>query len=106
MYLCSELDSVNMFNDIKLCFPKVSQIVIHFRCPSNLDFNNFTFKSLPNLRKITFEQFANNQLHTFNFIKVNKINTIVYNNCLNITELDLIKNHFATNNLRIEITNK
>lgn len=94
----------NVFDDFKILLPNVTQMSIHYK-DAIINFNNHRFKSLPNLRKVVFEQFGNNQLNTFQFIKGNKINHIVYNNCLNIAELDLIKIYFETNNLRIEITN-
>ena len=40
------------------------------------------------------------------FIKNNKITHVVYNNCLNIIQLDLIKNYFETNNLVLEVIKK
>ena len=62
--------------------------------------------SLPKLNKVTFEQYENTQLETFGFIKINNIKNVFYNNCLNITELELIKNYFQTNNYTLKISKK
>ncbi len=94
----------NMFNNPQLYFPNVKEIIF-FR-KSGSTFNGYTFKSLPNLSKVTFEQYENNQLTTFDFIKNNNITHVVYNNCLNINQLDLIKNYFETNNLVLEVIKK
>jgi hypothetical protein len=95
----------NMFDNPQMYFPNVREIVIY--STSTLDFNAFKFRSLPNLTKVTFEQYVDKQITgTFALIKANGIRHMVYNNCLNIDELELIKNYFATNNFRLEITKK
>lgn len=94
----------NMFNNTQLYFPNVTEIVFYRKVGTN--FNGYTFKSLPNLKKVVFEQYENNQIATFDFIKNNNISHVVYNNCLNISQLDLIKNYFETNNLTLEIIKK
>jgi len=94
----------NMFNNTQLYFRNVTELVFYRKSGNN--FNGYTFKSLPNLNKVVFEQYENNQLTTFDFIKNNKITHVVYNNCLNINQLDLIKNYFETNNLVLEVIKK
>jgi hypothetical protein len=94
----------NMFNNTQLYFPNVSELVFYRKTGSN--FNSYIFKSLPNLKKVVFEQYENMILTTFDFIKNNKITHVVYNNCLNISQLDLIKNYFETNNLILEVIKK
>ncbi len=94
----------NMFNNTQLYFPNVKEIVFYRKSGTN--FNGYTFKSLPNLKKVVFEQYENNQITTFDFIKNNKITHVIYNNCLNINQLDLIKNYFETNNLVLEVIKK
>ena len=94
----------NMFNNPQLYFPNVSELTFYRKTGSN--FSSYVFKSLPNLKKVVFEQYENNPLTTFDFIKNNKITHVVYNNCLNITQLDLIKNYFETNNLVLEVIKK
>jgi hypothetical protein len=94
----------NMFNNTQLYFPNVKEIVFYRKSGTN--FNSYIFKSLPNLKKVVFEQYENNQLTTFDFIKNNKITHVIYNNCLNIYQLDLIKNYFETNNLVLEVIKK
>ena len=94
----------NMFNNPQLYFPNVYELTFYRKTGGN--FNSYTFKSLPNLKKVVFEQYENNPLTTFDFIKNNKITHVVYNNCLNITQLDLIKNYFETNNLVLEVIKK
>jgi hypothetical protein len=56
------------------------------------------------LKKITFKNYEHTLLETFNFIKVNGLKSVVYDNCLNIKELDLIKNLFETNNYELKIS--
>ena len=94
----------NMFDSPQMYFPNVRELVIY--STYTLDFNAYRFRSLPNLTKVTFEQYVDKQIKTFAFIKANNIKHMVYNNCLNIDELELIKNYFATNNFRLEITKK
>jgi hypothetical protein len=94
----------NMFDNPQMYFPNVRELVLY--STSTLDFNAYRFRSLPNLTKVTFEQYVDKQIKTFEFIKANNIRHMVYNNCLNINELELIKNYFATNNFRLEITKK
>ena len=94
----------NMFNNTQLYFPNVSELTFYRKTGGN--FNSYTFKSLPNLKKVVFEQYENTLLTTFDFIKINKITHVVYNNCLNINQLDLIKNYFETNNMVLEVINK
>ena len=94
----------NMFNNTQLYFPNVSELTFYKKTGG--DFNSYTFKSLPNLKKVVFEQYENTLLTTFDFIKNNKITHVVYNNCLNINQLDLIKNYFETNNLVLEVIKK
>jgi hypothetical protein len=94
----------NMFNNTQLYFPNVIELVFYRKTGNN--FNSYTFKSLPNLKKVVFEQYENNLLTTFDFIKNNKITHVIYNNCLNIHQLDLIKNYFETNNLVLEVIKK
>lgn len=92
----------NMFDNPQIYFPNVTEIVIHKK--SSTDFNPLYFRSLPKLTKVVFEQYVDTQIKTFDFIKNNKIKHVVYNNCLNVHELELIKNYFATNNFVLKIT--
>jgi hypothetical protein len=94
----------NMFDNPQIYLPNVKEIVFHNK--SCRDFTSFKFRSLPKLSKVVFEQYENNRINTFNFIKQNKITHVVYNNCLNIDELELIKNYFETNNFTLQIIKK
>jgi hypothetical protein len=100
----SETVLPNMFDNPQMYFPNVREIVIYIKSIPN--FNTYKLRSLPNLTKVTFEQYVDTQIKTFEFVKANGIKHVVYNNCLNIDELELIKNYFATNNFRLEITKK
>lgn len=98
----SPFDMTQIFNNPQIYLPNVKEIIVHYKNVS--DFNSFVFNSLPNLIKVTFEQYGDKEIKTFNFIKNNKIKNVIYNNCLNITELELIKNYFQTNNYSLKIT--
>jgi hypothetical protein len=91
----------NMFNSYQIYLPNVKEVIFHSKGMS--DFNTTRMASLPNLCKVVFEQYENKLLNTFEFIKQNGIKHVVYNNCLNIGNLDLIKNYFETNNFVLEI---
>ena len=61
-------------------------------------------RSLPNLKKITWNNFANNQLVSFALIKnIPNIKHLIYITCLNIHELDQIKNWCESKGIRLEI---
>ena len=67
-----------------------------------VSYNNF--RSLPNLKIITWNNFANNQLDSFALIKnIPTIKQLIYMTCLNIHELDQIKNWCESKGIRLEI---
>ncbi len=92
----------NLFDNPQVYLPNVSELVI-YSTSVLANYDGVRFRSLPKLRKVIFEGFANTQLMTFDFVRNNNIKHVVYSNCLNIHQLELIKNHFETNNLRIEV---
>ena len=98
----SSTQLTNMFDDVQLYFQNVVELTIIKNSVGN--FENIRLRSLPKLRKITFKNYENTLLETFNFIKVNGLKSVVYDNCLNIKELDLIKNLFETNNYELKIS--
>ena len=91
-----------MFDDVQLYFQNVVELTIIKNSVGN--FNDIKLRSLPKLKKITFKNYENMLLETFNFIKVNGLKSVFYDNCLNIKELDLIKNLFETNNYELKIS--
>ena len=101
-FLCSSTQLTNMFDNVQLYFQNVVELIIIKNAVGN--FENIRLRSLPKLRKITFKNYENTLLETFNFIKVNGLKSVVYDNCLNIKELDLIKNLFETNNYELKIS--
>ncbi len=92
----------NLFDNPQVYLPNVSELVI-YSTSVLANYDGVRFRSLPKLRKVIFEGFENTQLMTFDFVRNNNIKHVVYSNCLNIHQLELIKNHFETNNLRIEV---
>jgi hypothetical protein len=92
----------NLFDNQQVYLPNVTEIVI-YSTSVLANYDPVRFRSLPKLSKVVFEGFGNTQLITFDFVRNNNIKHIVYSNCLNVHQLDLIKNHFETNNLRIEV---
>ena len=98
----SSTQLTNMFDDVQLYFQNVVELTIIKNSVG--DFNDIKLRSLPKLKKITFKNYENTLLETFNFIKVNGLKSVVYDNCLNIKELDLIKNLFETNNYELKIS--
>lgn len=96
----------NMFDNPQIYFPNVKELIIFNTSGNGINFDSIKFRSLGKLSKVVFEQFANNKMMVFEFIKLNKIKHVIFNNCLNIFQLDLIKNYFETNNFILEITNK
>jgi hypothetical protein len=99
---CSYDEIDNMFDIHEIYLPNVREITICSK--SELDIGQIKLRSLPKLSKVVFEQYESTLIETFNFIKENKITHVVYNNCSNIAELELIKNYFQTNNYKLEIT--
>lgn len=94
----------NMFDNPQTYLPNVTELVIYKK--SDVKFNKMRLRSLPNLNKVSFKHYENTQLETFDFIKSNNIKNVFYINCLNIVELELIKNYFQTNNYTLNISNK
>lgn len=92
----------NIFDSSEIYLPNVVELVIYKH--SMQDFY-FMLRSLPKISKITFCKYENKLLKSFDFIKKNNIKNVVYVNCLNISELDLIKNYFETNNYTLQILN-
>lgn len=94
----------NMFDSPEIYLPNVTEIIIHKNTGGN--FNNMKLRSLPKLNTVRFEQYKDNLLQTFNFIRENKIKNVIYNNCANIEELKLIENDFKTNNYNLIVMKK
>lgn len=90
----------NIFNTPQIFMPSVTELAIIYKNsspPTNLN-------SLPNLRKLSFSKYSNTQLTSFSLIQsIPKLKHLVYSQCLNIHELDKIKNWCDSKNIRLEI---
>ena len=92
----------NIFDSPQIYLPSVTELEIKFA--TNAQISNNTLRSLPNLKKITWNNFANNQLVSFALIKnIPTIKHLIYMTCLNIHELDHIKNWCESKGIRLEI---
>jgi hypothetical protein len=92
----------NIFDSQQIYLPSVMELEIKFN--NNAKVFNDNLRSLPNLKKITWNNHANNQLVTFALIKnIPKLKHIIYLTCLNIHELDQIKNWCDSKGIRLEI---
>ena len=93
---------LNIFDSPPIFLPSVTELEIKFA--TNAQISNNTLRSLPNLKKITWNNFANNQLVSFALIKnIPSIKHLIYLTCLNIHELDQIKNWCESKGIRLEI---
>jgi hypothetical protein len=92
----------NIFDSQQIYLPSVTELEIKF-C-NNVTVANNNLRSLPNLKKIIFNNFANNKLDSFALIKnITNIKHIIYLTCLNIHELDQIKNWCESKGIKLEI---
>lgn len=92
----------NLFDSPQIFIPSVQEIEIKYKDGSAIPTNNF--RSLPNLNKISFIGYGNNQLESFELIKqVGKLKKLEYSSCLNISNLDQIKNWCDSKNIKLEI---
>jgi len=95
-------DLLNIFDTQQIYLPSVNELEIHFKTETVIP-NNY-LRSLPNLKKISFINYGNTALGTFDFIKnTTKLEHVIYKNCLNIQNLDQIKIWFDSKNLKLEI---
>lgn len=86
----SLLNHLKNFLDVQMIYlPSVVELVIRFKSSGEIPQN---LRSIPNLHTLVFENFANNQLNTFELIKsIQKLKKLVFKSCLNIGNLDEIK---------------
>ena len=93
---------LNIFDSQQIYLPSVTELEIKFG--TNVTVANNNLRSLPNLKKITWNNFANNKLDSFTLIKnITNIKHIIYLTCLNIHELDQIKNWCESKGIKLEI---
>ena len=89
------------FNNYMVFFPTVLELDIKY---NNIIILSNTFISIPNLEKLSYYDYGYNELLSFELIKnMSKIKHIIYSNCLNIIDLDKIKNYCSDNNIKLEI---
>jgi len=92
----------NIFDSQQIYLPSVTELEIKFG--NNATVANNNLRSLPNLKKITWNNFANNKLDSIALIKnITNIKHIIYLTCLNIHELDQIKNWCESKGIKLEI---
>jgi hypothetical protein len=93
---------VNIFDSLAIFLPSVTELSIIFVNGTVIPNNNL--RSLPNLKKITWNKYGNTQLTTFALIKnLPNLKHLIYLNCLNIYELDQIKNWCDSKGIKLEI---
>ncbi len=92
----------NIFDSPQIYLLSVSELEIKFN--NNTRVYNDNLRSLPNLKKIIFNNYANNQLTSFALIKnIPNLKHLIYLTCLNIHELDQIKNWCDSKGIKLEI---
>lgn len=89
-FIRTYLNHLSNFLDVQMIYlPSVVELVIRFKSSGEIPQN---LRSIPNLHTLVFENFANNQLNTFELIKsIQKLKKLVFKSCLNIGNLDEIK---------------
>ncbi len=93
---------LNIFDSLQIFLPSVTELEVKFN--SNAQVYNNNLRSLPNLKKIIFNNYANNQLTSFALIKnIPNLKHLIYLTCLNIHELDQIKNWCDSKSIKLEI---
>lgn len=91
----------NIFDTPLIYIPSVIEIEVIYKDNSPIP---SSLRSLPNLSKLSFYNFSNNVLSSFDLIKaIPKLTHLVYNLCLNIQNLDQIKNWCDSKNIKLEI---
>lgn len=91
----------NIFDTTVIHLPSVEYLEIHFRGDTGVPNNNL--RSLPNLTILKFIDYVNNSLDSFELIKNLKIKKLEYVNCLNIQNLEQIKNWCDSKNIKLVI---
>lgn len=91
----------NIFNTPQIYLPTVQELEVGYKDGSSIP---DALNSLPNLFKLTFVKFANNELNSFELVKaIGKLSHLIYFNCLNIQNLDQIKNWCDSKNIKLEL---
>jgi hypothetical protein len=92
----------NIFDTPYISLPNVTTLDVHFIDGSVFPTN--ALRSIPNLARLSFYQWGNTQIYSFELIKSTpKLSHLVYSNCLNIANLDQIKNWCDSKNIKLEI---
>lgn len=91
----------NLFDSPQIYLPNVQELTIRYNDSSSIPTQ---LRSLEKLTRLTFEQFGNTQLNSFELIKnIGKLKFLTFNNCLSIGNLDQIKNWSDSKNIHLEI---
>jgi hypothetical protein len=82
--------------------PNVINLDVYFAISQGFPTN--TLRSIPNLSKLNFFGWGNNQINSFELIKnIPKLSYLSFSNCLSIANLDQIKNWCDSKNIKLEI---
>lgn len=92
----------NLFDSVCIWLPSVNELEITYANTEPVPNNQL--RSLPNLSKISFIGYGNNQIDSFTLVQnCPKLKHIIYKTCLNILNLDQIKNWCDSKNIKLEI---
>jgi hypothetical protein len=92
----------NIFDSPQIFMPSVLELEVKFKDGSQIPSN--TLRSLPNLMKLSFNGYGNNQLNSFELVKqIPKLKQLEFWNCLNVQHLDQIKNWCGSKNIKLEL---
>lgn len=92
----------NIFDSPYIYLPSVKSLNIYYK--SNEAFPTNTFKSVPNLSRLSFYDWANTEINSYELIKnIRKLNQLDYLNCSNIKDIDQIKVWCGSKNIKLEI---
>lgn len=92
----------NIFDSVQISLPSVEELEINYKIPYQL--SSLYLRSLPNLSKITFINYANNELISFELIhNLKNLVELNYLVCKNIKDLDKIKNYCDEKKIKLII---
>jgi len=91
----------NIFDSKYIWLPNIIEMNVHFVLDS-ISINKL--HSLPNLSKLSFFAWGYTQINSFELVKnIPKLSHLIYSNCLNIFNLNQIKNWCNSKNIKLEI---
>lgn len=91
----------NLFNSLMIYMPSVKELEITYADETAIP---TMLRSLPNLSTLRIRDYSNALLNSFNLIKnIPELKHLEYVNCLNIENLDQIKNWCSSKNIQLDI---